>query len=69
MTVLNAATFNHFNKYISFMRRASLISLLGPIPVPQSDFEIEINSSGQETGGQELSLPSTSITIPIEPRV
>lgn len=44
----------------------------GPIPVPQSDFEIEINSSGQEGGsspGQEISLPSTSITIPVEPRV
>jgi hypothetical protein len=47
-----------------------------PIPVPQSDFDIEINSSNHDHDnattppGQEISLTSsTSITIPIEPRI
>lgn len=41
----------------------------GPIPVPQSDFEIEINSSNQDGQNSEISLSSNSITIPMEPRI
>lgn len=45
----------------------------GPIPVPQSDFEIEINSTGQEGNGgsptQESGITLTSASITIEQRV
>ncbi|XP_011404335.1 PREDICTED: uncharacterized protein LOC105312975 [Amphimedon queenslandica] len=45
----------------------------GPIPVPQSDFEIEINSTGQEGNGgsptQESGITLTSASITIEPRI
>lgn len=44
----------------------------GPVPVPQSDFEIEINSTNQDgptSPGHEITLTSTVSTMPMEPRV
>ena len=61
-----------FQIFVYFFKVPDTTDADGPIPVPQSDFEIEINSSNQDgptSPGHEITLASTSVASQLEPRV